>query len=225
MVPRYFYAAKPLPAVRERLDKVEDVQESTCGQWLIVGLGNPGPKYANNRHNAGHIVVEALANEVGASFSKHRAGAYVANARIGMLPGGRPGPAALLAFTDSYMNTSGGPVSKLMQFYNIEADRLLVVHDDLDLAAHTLRLKQGGGEGGHNGLRSISQAIGTKNYHRLRFGVGRPPGRMNPADFVLADFPKKEFDEWAVTVRVACEAIEDVVTQGFADAQQKLHTA
>ncbi|MDO5034250.1 MAG: aminoacyl-tRNA hydrolase [Actinomycetaceae bacterium] len=199
--------------------------QSNQDQWLIVGLGNPGPKYANNRHNAGHIVVEALAQTAGATFSKHRAGAYVANARIGMLPGGRPGPAALLAWLDSYMNTSGMPVTKLMKFYGITEERLLVVHDELDLDPHTLRLKRGGGEGGHNGLRSISQMLGTKDYHRLRFGVGRPPGRMDPADYVLSDFPKRELDEWAVTVRLAAEAIENVVTLGFSEAQQKLHTA
>ncbi|EPD29516.1 aminoacyl-tRNA hydrolase [Gleimia europaea] len=199
--------------------------QETANQWLIVGLGNPGSKYENNLHNAGRIVLHAVADYAGASFSKHRAGAYVANARIGMLPGGRPGPAAILAYPDSYMNLSGHAVSKLMQFYGVKPDHLLVVHDELDIEPHTLRLKRGGGEGGHNGLRSISQSIGTKDYNRLRFGVGRPPGRMDAAAFVLSDFPKKDLDEWAVTVRLAADAIEDVVTLGFEQAQQKLHTA
>lgn len=199
--------------------------QETANQWLIVGLGNPGPKYENNLHNAGRIVLHAVADNAGATFSKHRAGAYVANARIGMLPGGRPGPAAILAYPDSYMNLSGNAVSKLMQFYGIKPDHLLVVHDELDIEPHVLRLKRGGGEGGHNGLRSISQLIGTKDYNRLRFGVGRPPGRMDAAAFVLSDFPKKDLDEWAVTVCLAADAIEDVVTLGFEQAQQKLHTA
>ncbi|HHT40841.1 MAG TPA: aminoacyl-tRNA hydrolase [Actinomyces sp.] len=198
--------------------------QETGNQWLIVGLGNPGAKYANNRHNIGHIVISAIAQENNVSFSRHRAGAQVANVRIGMLPGGRPGPAATIAYLDSYMNVSGGPVSKLMKFYNVDPDHLLVVHDELDLAEHDLRLKRGGGEGGHNGLKSISQMIGTRDYNRLRVGVGRPPGRMDPAAFVLADFPKKDLDEWAVTVREAVEAVEDVVTLGFAEAQKKLHT-
>ncbi|MDO5049442.1 MAG: aminoacyl-tRNA hydrolase [Actinomycetaceae bacterium] len=200
------------------------MQESSKDQWLIVGLGNPGAEYANNRHNIGHIVVSAIAQENNASFSKHRAGAFVANVRVGMLSGGRPGPAATIAYLDSYMNTSGGPTAKLMKFFNVNPDRLLVVHDELDLDPHTLRLKRGGGEGGHNGLRSISQMIGTRDYNRLRVGVGRPPGRMDPAKFVLSDFPKKELNDWAVTVREAVQAVEDVVTLGFADAQQKLHT-
>lgn len=193
--------------------------------WLIIGLGNPGTQYANNRHNVGHMVVATLAHDSHASFSRHRAGAYVAQARIGMLPGGRPGPVTHLAYLTSYMNVSGGPTKALMSYYKNSPDRLIVIHDDLDLAAHVLRLKIGGGEGGHNGLRSISQALGTRDYARLRVGVGRPPGRQNPADFVLSNFPTREKAEWDVTLGRAADALVDVVTQGFAPAQQRLHTA
>lgn len=199
--------------------------QSSKDQWLIVGLGNPGAKYANNRHNIGHIVINALAQEYNGSFSHHRAGAQVANVRLGVLPGGRPGPAATIAYLDCYMNVSGGPVAQLAKFYSVSPDRILIIHDDLDLAEHALRLKRGGGEGGHNGLKSISQMLGTRDYHRLRVGVGRPPGRMDPAKFVLADFPKKDLDEWAVTVREAADAVADVVTIGFDKAQQRLHSA
>lgn len=193
--------------------------------WLIIGLGNPGAQYANHRHNVGHMVVDALARESDASFSRHRAGAHVAQARIGMLPGGRPGPVAQLAYLTCYMNNSGGPTKALLSYFKTTPDRLIVVHDDLDLAAHALKLKIGGGEGGHNGLRSISQALGTRDYARLRVGVGRPPGRKNPADFVLSDIPTREKADWDVTISRASQALADVVTQGFAPAQQRLHTA
>ncbi len=192
--------------------------------WLIVGLGNPGKKYARNRHNIGHMVVQAVVAEANGSFSKHRAGAQVATVRLGLLPGGRPGPAVHLAYLDCYMNVSGGPVANLMKFFKVDADHLLVVHDEMDIDAHLLRLKQGGGEGGHNGLKSISQSIGTKNYCRLRFGVGRPPGRMDPADYVLGDFSVKDGVELDITIREAVDVIEDIVTTSFADAQQKLHS-
>ncbi|MCS4485208.1 aminoacyl-tRNA hydrolase [Gleimia sp. 6138-11-ORH1] len=192
--------------------------------WLIVGLGNPGAKYARNRHNVGHMVVQAAASQEKASFSRHKAGAQVATVRLGMLPGGRPGPAVHLAYLDSYMNVSGKPVAALMNFYKIDPAHLLVIHDEMDIDEHLLRLKQGGGEGGHNGLKSISQALGTKDYCRLRFGVGRPPGRMDPADYVLSDFPAKSRVDLEITINEAVEVITQIVSNGFAQAQQDLHT-
>ncbi|MDO5060882.1 MAG: aminoacyl-tRNA hydrolase [Actinomycetaceae bacterium] len=192
--------------------------------WLIVGLGNPGAKYARNRHNIGHLVVQAAAAHANGTFSKHKAGAQVASVRMGMLPGGRPGPAVHLAYLDCYMNISGKPVSALMNFFKIDPAHLLVVHDEMDIDELTLRLKQGGGEGGHNGLKSISQAIGTKDYCRLRFGVGRPPGRMDPADYVLSDFPAKHKVDLEITINEAVDVIEEIVTGGFANAQQNLHS-
>lgn len=193
--------------------------------WLIIGLGNPGVKYENNRHNVGRMVVSALAHETGATFSNHRSGAYVAQARIGMGEGGRPGPVATVAYLTSYMNVSGQPTRALMSFYKIAPQRLIVVHDDLDLAEHTLRLKIGGGEGGHNGLKSISQALGTRDYVRLRVGIGRPPGRQDPAAFVLSDFPRPTRPDWDVTIGQAVDALVEVVTTSFTHAQQRLHSA
>lgn len=197
---------------------------SELSPWLVVGLGNPGPRYAKNRHNIGHLVVEALAQSSGTTFTHHRAGAQVASPRLGVLPGGRPGPVVHLAWLESYMNVSGGPTAKLLKFFSLPPQRLLVIHDELDLPAHQLRLKVGGGEGGHNGLRSISQALGSKDYARLRIGIGRPPGRMDTADFVLSDFPRAEATEWDVTINKAAEVIEDIVSSDFAAAQQRLHT-
>ncbi|TNU72823.1 aminoacyl-tRNA hydrolase [Miniimonas arenae] len=187
--------------------------------WLVVGLGNPGPKYAGNRHNVGAMVLDVLAGRIGASFTQHKARAAVLDGRLGTLPGGAPGPRVILARPATYMNTSGGPVAALAQFYGIDAENLLVVHDELDIPEHQIRLKRGGGEGGHNGLRSISSALGTKDYARLRIGVGRPPGRQDPADFVLSDWPASARAEVGVTLELAADAVTDVVTQGLLSAQ------
>lgn len=193
--------------------------------WLVVGLGNPGAQYERNRHNVGHMVIEALAQRGGARLTRHKARAQVAELRLGILPGGAPGPKAILAEPACFMNLSGGPVAALAQFYGVDpAARLLVVHDELDLPAHTLRLKRGGGEGGHNGLRSISQSVGTRDYARLRVGIGRPPGRQDPADFVLSDFPARERLDLGVTIEQAADAVEAVVVGGFQAAQQELHS-
>ena len=194
--------------------------------WLVVGLGNPGTRYARNRHNVGRMVIDVLAGRTGSRLSGHRARAQAAEARLGVLPGGAPGPRVILAEPACYMNLSGGPVKALARFYGIDPTaRLLVIHDELDLPAHQLRLKRGGGEGGHNGLRSISQALGTRDYARLRVGVGRPPGRQDAADFVLSDFPARERDALAVTLEQAADVVEDVVARGFEGAQRRLHSA
>ncbi|WP_194949688.1 aminoacyl-tRNA hydrolase [Actinomyces trachealis] len=194
--------------------------------WLIVGLGNPEARYAKNRHNVGHMVIDVLAGRAGSRFTRHKARAELAEVRLGMLPGGAPGPRVLLAKPAAFMNLAGGPVKALAQFYGVDpAARLLVIHDELDLPVHELRLKCGGGEGGHNGLRSISSAFDTRDYMRLRVGIGRPPGRQDPADYVLSDFPVRERDALGVTLEQAADAVERVVTLGFEAAQQQLHTA
>lgn len=193
--------------------------------WLVIGLGNVEARYARNRHNVGHMVVDVLAGRAGSRWSRHKARAQVVQARLGVMPGGAPGPRVILAKPASLMNVSGGPVKALAQFYGIDpATRLLVIHDELDLPAHELRLKRGGGEGGHNGLRSISQALGTRDYARLRVGIGRPPGRQDPADYVLSDFPARQRQELAVTLEQAADAVEAVVTRGFEVAQQEVHS-
>ena len=196
----------------------------TAGTWLVVGLGNPGPKYAGNRHNVGAMVIDTLARRVGVALASHKARAHVADARLGTLPGGAPGPRVVLAVPGGYMNLTGGPVSALSAFYDIAPQQLLVIHDELDLPPNRLRLKRGGGEGGHNGLRSISGALGTRDYVRLRVGIGRPPGRMDAADYVLRDFAKAARPEVRVTLEEAADAVEDVVTAGLEAAQLRLHT-
>ena len=192
--------------------------------WLVVGLGNPGPGYAGNRHNVGQMVTTELARRAGVSFGSDRSRARVADVRLGTLPGGAPGPRALLAQPTSYMNVSGGPVAALVRYHRVPADRLVVIHDELDLPFAAVRLKSGGGEGGHNGLRSISSALGTKDYLRVRVGIGRPPGRKDPADFVLSDFSSAEKKELPWLVDAAADAVEMLVAQGLAAAQQRFHS-
>jgi PTH1 family peptidyl-tRNA hydrolase len=193
--------------------------------WLIVGLGNPGPEYSRNRHNVGQMVLDELAARSGSTFRAHKAQAAVAEARLGVLPGGRPGPRVVLAKPTTYMNVSGGPVAGLVRIFSIALETVLVVHDELDIPCGSLKLKRGGGEGGHNGLRDITKALGTKDYVRVRVGIGRPPGRMDPADFVLRDFSTTERKELPFLLGDAADAVELVLTSGLEAAQQAVHTA
>ena len=186
--------------------------------WLVVGLGNPGARYAATRHNVGQFVVDELAARHGAAFKAHKANARVAETWL--RPGG---PKLILAKPNSFMNVSGGPVAGLVAYYGIGADRVIVVHDELDLDEGTIRLKRGGGEGGHNGLRSISNSLGTKDYHRVRVGIGRPPGRMDAADYVLRDFSPTQRKQLPFLLDDAADAVESLVTLGLLDAQQKVH--
>lgn len=192
--------------------------------WLVVGLGNPGPTYAGNRHNVGHMVLDVLAGRAGATFSAHKARAAVAEARLGVLPGGAPGPRVLLAKPSTYMNTSGGPVAGLAQYFGIDPDHVIVVHDEVDIPFGDIKLKSGGGEGGHNGLRDITKALGTRDYVRVRAGVGRPPGRMDTADYVLKNFSGAEAKELPFLLDDAADAVETVLTEGLLAAQGKFHT-
>jgi PTH1 family peptidyl-tRNA hydrolase len=191
--------------------------------WLIVGLGNPGPAYAGNRHNVGAMVVDELAARHGGRLRSHRARASVAEVRLGTRTGGVPGPKAVLAVPSSFMNESGGPVSSLLRFYSADADHLVVIHDELDIPAGDVRLKRGGGEGGHNGLRSVSSALGTRDYLRVRVGIGRPPGRMDAADYVLRDFSPTERKELPLLLADAADAAEQLVEEGLLAAQQRWH--
>ena len=188
------------------------------GPWLVVGLGNPGAAYARTRHNVGQMVLDVLAARQQASWRRDRSGrADVVESRIGRLPGVR----LVLAKPRSYMNESGGPVAALVRFHKVPPERLLLVHDELDLPHGSLRLKRGGGDNGHNGLRAVRQSLSTGDFFRLRFGVGRPPGRQDAADFVLAPFGARERAELASQLEVAADAVETLVTQGLAEAQNE----
>ncbi len=185
-------------------------------RWLIAGLGNPGTEYAGNRHNAGYMVADLLAGRMGARFKRDRSGAAVATGRLAGLP-------VTLGKPMSYMNLSGRPVAALRDFYKIPADRVIIVHDDLDIPFGAIRLKLGGGDNGHNGLRSVTAALATRDYYRVRLGIGRPPGRMDPADFVLRDFAAAERRQLPGLIDRSGDAVEALLTGGLAAAQNEFH--
>lgn len=183
---------------------------------LIVGLGNPGPGYAGNRHNVGFMVLDELAHRAGGRFTSHKAGADVLETRL-------TGRRVVLARPRSFMNVSGSAVAGTARFFTIPPTDVVVVHDDLDLDYSVLKLKRGGGEGGHNGLRSISACLGSRDYLRVRFGIGRPPGRMDPVDFVLGDFSAVQRRELDLLVVRCADAVEQLLAQGLAATQNQLH--
>lgn len=191
---------------------------SSPDTWLVAGLGNPGPEYAGNRHNVGAMVLEQLAGRIGARFGRHRTTTMLAEGRV--RPGG---PKLVLARPLSYMNTSGGPVSSAAAYFGIPPERVIVIHDDLDLPFETIKLKADGGHGGQNGVRDIIKALGTPEFVRVRVGIGRPPGRQDAADYVLRDFGAAEKARLPFVLDDAADAVELIVEQGLLAAQQKVH--
>ena len=185
-------------------------------RYLIVGLGNPGPRYAGTRHNAGFLVVDLLAERLGAKFKAHKGRADVVEGRFGGLP-------VVLMKPKSYMNESGGPVVSIARFFKVPIERIAVVHDELDLPFGALRLKRGGGDGGHNGLRSLTSALGSKEYARVRVGIGRPPGRQDPADYVLREFSAAERKELPFHIDRAADAVVALVQSGLDAAQNEFN--
>ncbi|WP_405011864.1 aminoacyl-tRNA hydrolase [Kitasatospora sp. NBC_01539] len=181
------------------------------GPWLIVGLGNPGDGYARNRHNIGFMVADLLAERIGARFKAHKSRAQVAEGRLG-------GRRVVLAKPMTFMNLSGGPTTGLRDFYKVPNTAVVAVHDELDLDYSALRLKCGGGDNGHNGLKSLTRSLGP-DYHRVRCGIGRPPGRMEVADFVLKDFSAAERKDLDWFVDRSADAVEALVTEGLERAQ------
>jgi PTH1 family peptidyl-tRNA hydrolase len=185
----------------------------------VVGLGNPGPAYAGNRHNVGAMVLDLLAQRAGVRLSPGKGARARALSGEGRLAGRR----VVLAQPTTYMNESGGPVRGLLDYHHLPAADLVVVHDELDIPFAAVRLKRGGGEGGHNGLRSISRSTGTRDYLRVRVGIGRPPGRQDPADFVLRDFSAAERKELDLLLVEAADATEQLLADGLSAAQNAVH--
>jgi PTH1 family peptidyl-tRNA hydrolase len=191
--------------------------------WLVVGLGNPGPAYAGTRHNIGYLVVEELARRMGGSWRSHKTGrADVVEGRLGAP--GSPGPRVVLARARCYMNESGGPVKALATFYKVPPDHIIAIHDELDIDFGTLRSKLGGGDNGHNGLKSMRSSLGTGDFYRVRAGIGRPPGRQAPADFVLSAYSSTERKELPFQVDTAADAVESLITAGLEATQQRYNT-
>jgi PTH1 family peptidyl-tRNA hydrolase len=179
---------------------------------LVVGLGNPGPEYAITRHNAGWMVVDLLAENLAVSYWKDEAGAKVARVRFG-------DEDLLLAKPQTFMNVSGKPVKRLLEAHGVPADALIVVHDDLDLPEGVVRAKSGGGHGGHNGLRSLTEQIGG-DFLRVRVGIGRPPGRMDPADFVLEPMGREARERLETAVPEAAQCVVHVLEHGVESAMR-----
>lgn len=199
-----------------------------AGSWLVVGLGNPGPTYAFHRHNIGHLAVAEFARRAGASLTAVKGlRAEACQTRITAAGTGGIGAQAarvVVARPRTYMNESGGPVAALMAYHRIDLERVVVVHDELDLELGQLRLKLGGGDNGHNGLRSIRKALGSGEFHRVRMGIGRPPGRQEPADYVLSNFSVSQRPAVELEVSRAVDAIELLVVAGLAAAQNRYNT-
>jgi PTH1 family peptidyl-tRNA hydrolase len=193
-----------------------DADMATSERWLIAGLGNPGPQYAGNRHNVGYLSCDEVASDLGARFKRDKSRAFVATTTMA-------GTSVVLAKPMSFMNLSGGPVAAVRNFYKIPSERLIVIHDELDLPFGLVRVKLGGGDNGHNGLRSVTAALGTRDYHRIRIGIGRPPGRMDPADFVLRDFSAAERKELPEVLGRADRAVTVLISEGIGAAQVGYH--
>ncbi|MBZ5734400.1 aminoacyl-tRNA hydrolase [Nocardioides sp. TRM66260-LWL] len=191
--------------------------------WLVVGLGNPGPTYAGHRHNIGYLVADELATRMGGSFRAHKSGrADVVEGRLGAP--GASAPRVVLARPRCYMNDTGGPVKALASFYKVAPAQVVAIHDELDIPFDTMRVKLGGGDNGHNGLKSMRSSLGTGDFHRVRVGIGRPPGRQEVADFVLSNFSSAERKVVPFVVDTAADAVEALVLEGLERTQQRFNS-
>ncbi|MFM8751648.1 MAG: aminoacyl-tRNA hydrolase [Actinomycetota bacterium] len=201
-----------------RSNKDKSAPESN--RWLIVGLGNPGEEYEKTRHNIGAMLAIHMAGVAGVKFSSHKARANVAEFRLSV---GAETPSLVVATLRCYMNQSGGPTKALADFYKVKGDHIIVAHDELDIPFQATRVKFGGGDNGHNGLKSITSALGSGDYFRLRLGIGRPPGQQDPGDFVLKPFSaneRKSLEEFLIT---GSEAVESLITNGLEKTQQNFN--
>ncbi len=199
------------------------------GTWLVVGLGNPGPAYAAHRHNAGYRVVDALAGQAGVRFSHSlRLSADVCRTRItssGQLGGvGAEADAVVLLKSRTYMNDSGRAVAKAVKYFDVEPDFLVAVHDEIDLEPGRIRVKFGGGDNGHNGLKSIRRSLGTGDYYRVRIGVGRPTGSQPPADYLLSPVSPSQREGYEVDLARAADAVVSLLTSGLELTQSRFNS-
>lgn len=199
------------------------MSDTSTDVWLVVGLGNPGPTYAGHRHNIGYMVTDELARRMGSGFRAHKSGrADVVEGRL--TPPGVPGPRVVLARPRCYMNEVGGPVKALATFYKVAPAQVVAIHDELDIPFDTMRVKLGGGDNGHNGLKSMRSSFGTGDFHRVRVGIGRPPGRQEVADFVLSDYSSAERKVLPFVVDTAADAVETLVAEGLEKTQQRFNS-
>ncbi|MEA2446817.1 MAG: peptidyl-tRNA hydrolase, family [Actinomycetota bacterium] len=192
-------------------------EQEDDGRWIVVGLGNPGARYEKTRHNLGAMVLDALAKRTGAGLRSHKSGCLTDETKLA-------GERVVLARPTSYMNESGRPVGALMRWYKADPERLIVVHDELDIPFDEVRVKLGGGVAGHNGLRSVASHLGTKDFIRVRVGVSRPPGRQDAADYVLSEFSSNERKVLPEVVERAADAVELILERGVERAMNDINT-
>lgn len=188
--------------------------------WLIVGLGNPGDKYSATRHNIGFLVADEMAIRCGGKFSSNKNRALVAEARLGM---GSAAPRLVIVKPQTYMNDSGNAVSPLAKYFNAPVDQIIVIHDELDIPFNAIRVKIGGGDNGHNGLKSLTQSLSSPDYFRVRVGIGRPLTPQDTADYVLDNFGKGERSQVPDLAMRACDAIESLIEKGLEATQQNFN--
>lgn len=201
------------PAAMHLQRNLQSNTVSENGAWLVVGLGNPGPTYASTRHNIGAMVIDEMVAQNSEKLTRHkRALADICETRVG-------GTQVVLVKPLSYMNESGGPVKALAKFYKVPSEQIIVLHDELDIPLAAIRVKLGGGDNGHNGLKSIRSALGSGDWFRIRLGIGRPPGQQDPADFVLRNFSGAEASDVAILKSQGCEAVSSLITKGLVDTQ------
>jgi PTH1 family peptidyl-tRNA hydrolase len=184
--------------------------------WLVVGLGNPGDQYAATRHNVGQMVIDELIRRHNIKLTSHKSRTEIAAYKLGT---GENTQSIILAKSKGYMNESGGPIKALASFYSVETENIIALHDELDIAFATIRSKMGGGDNGHNGLKSMTSAFGTPDYYRVRLGIGRPMGQQDPADFVLKAFSKIEQKDLAEFIVRGADVVESLITQGLERTQ------
>lgn len=207
------------PLLRFLTPKQKPEDSDMAQTWIVIGLGNPGPRYEMTRHNIGQLVVDELAARRSTPFKSHKSNARVAETWLA------PGSAKIIAAKpNTFMNVSGGPAAALAKFYSVPPERIIVVHDELDIPFDSLKLKTGGGHGGHNGVRDVAKALSTPEFIRVRVGIGRPPGSGDPAEWVLAPFPASERQELQLAVGDAADAVEAIIGDGLIAAQQKFHS-
>ena len=184
--------------------------------WLVVGLGNPGDQYAATRHNVGQMVIDELIRRHNIKLTSHKSRTEIAAYKLGT---GESTQSIILAKSKGYMNESGGPIKALASFYSVETQNIIALHDELDIAFATIRSKMGGGDNGHNGLKSMTSAFGTPDYYRVRLGIGRPMGQQDPADFVLKAFSKIEQKDLGEFIVRGADVVESLITQGLERTQ------
>jgi PTH1 family peptidyl-tRNA hydrolase len=189
--------------------------------WLVAGLGNPGDQYAATRHNVGQMVIDQLAKRHSIKLASHKSRTHIAAYKLGV---GIDAHQIILAKSHSYMNETGGPIKALANFYSVEPEKIIVLHDELDIGFAAIRTKLGGGDNGHNGLKSMTSAFNTPDYYRVRLGIGRPMGQQDPADFVLKQFSKEEKKDLDEFIERGADVVEFLIEQGLELTQGKFNS-